>query len=282
LIASSLCAACGVGVVGAAADDPPAAGHASDAGDAAPVVPVVPDAGDAAPEAAAPEPPRVFVHSETVLYRFDPQTGAETMIAAFAGNRCDTLAVGDIAFDRDGTLWAVLLPRDGGHGELTTIDPETAACAPSKGGMGRACNGLAAAPDPADATAELLYATCKDELFTVDRATGETKKVGGFGGALVSSGDVVHVDGVGLFATLTPAGAAGNDVLARLDAMNGKASIVVADVGAPNMWGLAWDGDRRLLAFGDATARAIDLAAGVPTALATTVRATGAATARRR
>ena len=98
--------------------------------------------------------------------------------------------------------------------------------------------------------------------------------IGPFTGGLSASGDLAWLPGVGLFVTLTTAG---NDALGQVDATTGKATKIIDDLGAGQLYGLAYRGGS-LLAFGDETMLRINPATKVVSLQSSTVAAYGAAT----
>lgn len=201
---------------------------------------------------------RHFVHSTTRLYSVDGVTGAATQVADFGGG-CAGVVMGDLAIDRAGVMWAISFPS--GSSQLYTVNPSTAACSASIGSLGVRCNGLTAAPDPANPTSDALYAGCTTSFYAVNKATGAATLVGAFGGGWSSSGDLVWVPGAGLYGTFENGG---SDRLGKVDVATGAVTIV-GDTAQGNLWGLGQRGGKVLAWNGGALS--LSLASGAATSL---------------
>lgn len=215
-----------------------------------------------------------YVHSASELYQVVGDTGATKSMGSFSS--CSGTNMGDIAIDRSGAAYAITLPPSSGNGTLYKVDLATAACAaPSIGALGKRCNGLTFAPDPADPSKDVLFAACATELARVDTTTGAATAVGSFGGG-TSSGDLVWVPDHGVFLTLSAAGK--NDALARVDLSTGNATVVSSDLGIAKVYALGWR-DGQILGYADGTSFRVDPATGAKTPwnAATGVSAFGAA-----
>jgi hypothetical protein len=109
-------------------------------------------------------------------------------------------------------------------------------------------NALTFAPAGMADPAEVLLAVDNDPSYInsyldqLDLATASSTYVGPFGNDLKSSGDIVAVQGLGLYASVKDA--AGTNILARVDPMTGTATLLGTGMGYPDVWGLAfWNGD---------------------------------------
>jgi hypothetical protein len=107
-------------------------------------------------------------------------------------------------------------------------------------------NALAFAPAGTVRPTEVLIALDNETQLAqsfmdiLDTTNGTTTVVGGLGNDLKSSGDVVAINGLGIFAAVKDT--AGTNFLASLSNV-GTATILGGDLGFTNVWGLAyWDG----------------------------------------
>jgi len=234
---------------------------------------------DASPDAELDAPPpavNAYVNTTTELHRVDGTSGVSTFVFTFGGS-CAGIAVGDIAIDRSGAMFAVTLPPNSAPSNLYRVDRTTGACGPSLAALGMRCAGLTSAPAPSDTSKDILYAACDTSLFRIDPSAVQVQatSVGAFGTGLSVSGDIVWLPAHGLFATLTTG--VGNDRVSRIDPDTGAATTVAADAGTAKLLGLAYDG-AVLIAFGDKAAQTVDPVSGATAPLASQLSAYGAAT----
>jgi hypothetical protein len=175
----------------------------------------------------------VYAHSDTDLYRIDPDTLAITHVGPFGWPRgADQMT--DIAIDRDGKMVGV------SYDKVYTVDKMTAQCtylAP----LDRSFNGLsfvpAAAADPS--RQEMLVGAALDgSFYELNPTTGASRAIGNYGGGLTSSGDIVSVQNFGTVATVKN-GTATVDFLASVDTLSGKATII-GSTGVSDIWGLGF------------------------------------------
>lgn len=210
-------------------------------------------------DAPAADDSRVYAHSGTILYKVDTTDLSTSQIGALAplamngsGSNAVPDKVNDIAIDKDHHMTGV------GAKTLYEIDPETGAILSSKplvGGTTYAS--LSYIPSPAGDI--LITADKQGDVWQIDTATGTATKVGNYGkvgsDAIVSSGDIVGIQGLGVFATVDVGtmGSDTNDYLAKIDPDNGyKATIIGSGTGYNRIFGLAfWAG--KLYGFVDNT-----------------------------
>jgi hypothetical protein len=183
--------------------------------------------------------PVVYAHSASQLYKLDPTSLSVTLIGAFKWpSGSDQMT--DIALDRKGKMTGI------SFNSVYSVDPKTAACtylAPLQTPSGIASfNGLSYIAVQAADTTEALMASAGDgTLYEIDPATGQSKKVGAFGGGLGSSGDLVSVKGLTLATVKQGFGL--TDWLARVNPLTGQA-VLIGDTGFSDVWGLGFWKDK--------------------------------------
>lgn len=193
-----------------------------------------PDAGPPAVEAV------VYAHSSDELYRVNPDTLQVTLVGPFqwpSGTSGEQMT--DIAVDKDGKITGI------SFGAVYSVDPNTAACTflsyLDRGGL----NGLSWVPvGVIDGTEEVLVGAGLDgEFLRIDPLTGAQTSIGTYGGGLVSSGDIVSVEGFGTVATVKMFSSDNNDYLARVDPATGQVTQLIGQTGVNDIWGLGfWKG----------------------------------------
>jgi hypothetical protein len=183
--------------------------------------------------------PVVFAHTASKLYRIDPASLAVTLVGAFSWPS-GTDQMTDIALDRKGKMTGISFDS------AYAVDPKTAACTflsklQAPFGLG-SYNGLSYIAVQSTDVKEVLMASAGDgSLYEVNPATGQSKKVGNFGGGLGSSGDLVSVKGLTL-ATVKK-GSDKTDWLASVDPKTGQATLI-GDTGFDEVWGLGYWKDK--------------------------------------
>jgi outer membrane protein assembly factor BamB len=185
------------------------------------------------------------VDPRSELYTLDPVTASPHRIGPVG-----VANVTDIAFHGPtlyGVSFSSLLRLNPSTGAGTTIGP-----------IGFSTNGLAVA---ADGT---LYAgTTAGELISINPVTGAGTLVGGFGGGLVSSGDLALDSNDNLFGALDQGG---TTVLARIDRASGAATVIGA-TGTSTMYGLAFLGLHLFGASGAGELAHVNTASGAATVI---------------
>ena len=174
----------------------------------------------------------VFGHSDTALYRLDPETKAVTVVGNFKG--CYDIL--DIALDEDSNLYGA------SETGLFRIDRCTATCTLLKEGK-KYPNSLSFVPKGTlDPNQEVLVGFINGEYHRIDTVTGETKFVGTLSptNEYRSSGDIVSVKNGGTFVTVLGNGC--HDCLAEIDPVNGRIKktpvpLPYADVFGLTFWG---------------------------------------------
>lgn len=178
-----------------------------------------------APGPTADAPPvkdmsRVYAHNADTLYRMNAQTFAAVPIGTMAG--IGTMGLTDLAIDNANHMVGIT------RTQLFSIDPATGAATLildlSQSAQG--FTSLSYVPDPANPTADILIsANDQGAVFKIDPQTGSASPIGTYGTAagnkkIVSSGDIVGIRGLGVFATVN-VGTEPNDYLAKIDPLNG-------------------------------------------------------------
>jgi len=186
---------------------------------------------------------QVYAHSGGVLYRIDTTTYEPVMIGAMAG--LGTTSLTDLAIDKNNNMVGITLDSlysiDSSNGTVTLVkDLSTSA---------RGFTSLSYIPsdlnDP-NSTDMLVSANDQGDVFSIDPATGDATKLGSYGsvadGKVISSGDLIGVRGLGIYATVN-VGSAANDYLAKIDPTTWKATPLGTGTGFPNIFGLGfWAG----------------------------------------
>lgn len=212
--------------------------------------PVAIDATDGRPgidalDAPEPDPSRVYAHSGPMLYRIDTLTMAAVPVGAFT-NLMAMENMLDIALDRDERMIGVARNR------IFQIDPATAAATFLADYTGSGLTSLSFVPaniaNP-DGPEMLVAATTTGDIVRIDitGTTATTTVIGNYGLSggtqIASSGDLVYIKGVGIFATVDVGAASGLDYLATVDPANGwRATLVGAGTGYNNIFGVAYWG----------------------------------------
>lgn len=186
---------------------------------------------------------KVYAHSGSVLFRVDTTTFQPMMIATLTG--LGTSSLTDLAIDKDGNMVGVTLDS------LFTINDTTGECTLIKKLTGNAQGLTSLSFIPADIndpnSADILAsANDQGDVFKIDTATGTPTLLGNYGTApggatIVSSGDLIGVRGLGIYATVDVENEA-NDFIAKIDPATMKATLI-GDTGFNNIFGLGfWGG----------------------------------------
>jgi hypothetical protein len=213
------------------------------------------------PDASSPDAPashdgsatdtsRVYAHSGSTLFRIDTQNLGTIQVGAMTG--LGTQSLTDLAIDKDDHIVGVTLSK------LYSIDATTGAATLIKD-LGSTTNNptsLSFVPsdlnDPAS-TDILVTADGQGDVYQIDQTTGNATKIGSYGtvalGKVVSSGDLIGVRGLGIYATVdvndpnNPADPNAIDYLASIDPTTWKATPIGSGTGFNNIFGLGfWAG----------------------------------------
>lgn len=181
----------------------------------------------------------VYAHSSSALYRVDPITLAVNKVGDFGWPGTGSDQMTDLAIDKTGLMIGVSFTS------VYQVDPTTAVATRLSGGLTGTFNGLSFVP------AEQVGRTGDDVLvgtrnadglvFEIDPMTGAATMVGDMG-SYSSSGDLVAVKNFGT--VLTADNGIGNDRLVRLAPQSFAATLVGADIGYAEIWGIAFWGDK--------------------------------------
>jgi hypothetical protein len=183
---------------------------------------------------------RVYAHTSTTLYRIDTSTFQAQMIGAMTGLGSEALT--DIAIDKNDHMVGVTSTK------LYSIDAATGTVTLIKA-LGSNVSGLTSLSfvpaDLNDPNSDDLLVTANDQgaVFKIDPATGAATQLGSYGtsslGKVSSSGDIVGVRGLGIYATVN-VGTEANDYLARIDPATWHATILGTSTGFNNIFGLGY------------------------------------------
>jgi hypothetical protein len=174
----------------------------------------------------------VFAHSDTMLYRLDPETKAITVIGSFRG--CTRVI--DLALDEDSNLYATT------PSQLVRVDPTTAQCTVLQ--TGTYPNSLSFVPKGTlDPNAEALVGYENADYVRIDPKTGTKRKIGELGNGYRSSGDIVSVKGGATYLTVVGGPESCGDCLVEVNPVTGAVVKNWGPVGKVAVYGLAfWAG----------------------------------------
>lgn len=201
----------------------------ADGGQAADAGPIVISGNDGAVTPVGPA--EVFGHSDTSLYRLDPETKAVTVV----GNFVDCYNIIDIALDEDSNMYGAT------DTALYVIDKTTAKCTLLKEGS-KYPNSLSFVPKgTVDPTREALVGFVDSAYYRIDTSTGEKTPIGSMGSNYRSSGDIVSVKGGGTYVTVLGSGC--HDCLVEIDPKTGAIKKNFGPLNYADVFGLAfWGG----------------------------------------
>ncbi|MFO0674655.1 MAG: hypothetical protein U0235_34420 [Polyangiaceae bacterium] len=173
----------------------------------------------------------VFGHSDTALYRLDPESKAVTVVGNFQG--CYDIL--DIALDEDSNMYGA------SETALYAIDKRTATCTLLKEGS-KYPNSLSFVPKgTVDANVEALVGFVDSAYYRIDTSTGVKTPIGTMGSNYRSSGDIVSVKGGGTYVTVLGSGC--HDCLVEIDPRNGSIKKNFGPLGYQDVFGLTfWAG----------------------------------------
>ncbi len=183
---------------------------------------------------------RVYAHTSTTLYRIDTQTLMPQTVGTMVG--LGTEALTDIAIDKNDQMVGVtqtkLFSIDSTNGNVTLIK--------DLAGTVTGLTSLSYVPtnvnDPNSADI-LVTANNQGDVFQIDPSTGGATKIGSYGtvalGKVVSSGDLVGVRGLGIYATVK-VGSSATDYLAKIDPATWTATPLNTATGFKSIFGLGY------------------------------------------
>lgn len=180
---------------------------------------------DAPPQQA--DNSRVYAHSGSTLYRVDATSFQPQMIGDMSsglGNQSLT----DLAVDKTDKMVGITFDK------LYSIDTQTGAVTLVKALTGAAKNLTSLSYVPLDlndpnSDERLVSANSTGDVIEIDPTTGDATVLGNYGkigsDQISSSGDIVAVRGLGIFATVNIGTDKTKDYLAQIDPTTWKASI---------------------------------------------------------
>ncbi len=189
---------------------------------------------------ATPSQSRVYAHSGGTLYRVDTTTFAPVMVGAMTA--LGTQSLTDLAIDKNDQMVGITLNT------LYSIDPNTAVVTLVKNLSASATGftSLSYIPsnlDDPNSTDILVSANDKGDVYQIDPVTGNATMLGSYGtaagGKVVSSGDLIGVRGLGIYATVD-VGTGTLDYLAKIDPATWKATPLPSATGFNQIFGLGY------------------------------------------
>lgn len=215
---------------------------------------------------------RVYGHTGQELYRLDTASLQPVLIGAFTNTGAQSIT--DVAIDKDDNMRGITLDR------IFTIDEESGAAeqlAELEVGTPNLTSLTFVPVDLSDPDGEEILVAAADDgtVYQIDPSTGATTEIGSYGttagGTIRSSGDIVAVRGVGIFATVTIGDdLTAPDYLAVIDPTDWHATPLGVGTGYDRIFGIGFWRDT-LYGF-------VDLGAGEGGAIVALDPNTGAAT----
>jgi hypothetical protein len=181
---------------------------------------------------------RVYAHSDSILYRVDTQSLQAVQIGTMTGLGTDSMT--DPAIDKTDHMVGISVDK------LYTIDSTTGAVTLVKALSVTGFSSLSYIPsdlnDPTS-TDILVSANMVGDVYQIEPTTGAATKIGSYGsvsaGKVGSSGDLIGVRGLGIYATVN-VGTTTNDFLAKIDPATWKAAPIGTGTGFDKIFGLAY------------------------------------------
>jgi hypothetical protein len=192
-----------------------------------------------------PSDSRVFAHSGSKLYRVDTATLAPIEVGTMSGLGAQSLT--DLAIDKSDKMIGITLDK------LYTVS-ETTGAATLIRDLSQSASGFTSLsfvpsdlndPNSADI---LVSANSIGDVFSIDTSTGNATLLGSYGtvagGRVGSSGDLIGVRGLGIYATVNiGTDPAAVDYLARIDPATWIATPLGIGTGYNDIFGLGfWQG----------------------------------------
>jgi hypothetical protein len=186
---------------------------------------------------------RVYAHSGSKLFQVDSGTFAPVEIGTMGG--IGTQSLTDLAIDKTDRMIGITLDK------MYTINATTGAATLITDLSATASGFTSLSFVPADINNPssndiLVSANDQGDVYSIDATNGSATKIGSYGsvaaGKVISSGDLIGVQGLGIYATVD-VGTATNDYLARIDPTTWKATPIGNGTGYDDIFGLAyWEG----------------------------------------
>ena len=188
---------------------------------------------------------RVYAHSGSTLYRIDTQTLAPVMVGTMTG--LGTQSLTDLAIDKSDKMIGITLDK------LYSLDATTGAATLIKDLSQNAQGFTSLSFVPSDLSdpnsADILVsANSVGDVFQIDTTAGTATKLGSYGtlpaGRVGSSGDLIGVRGLGIYATVNiGTDPTAQDYLARIDPTTWTATPLGTGTGFNDIFGLGfWQG----------------------------------------
>lgn len=192
-----------------------------------------------------PSNSRVFAHSGSKLYRIDTATLAPVEVGTMAG--LGTQSLTDLAIDKSDEMLGITLDK------LYSLDETTGAATLIRDLSASASGFTSLSFVPSDLNDVnspdiLVSANSVGEVFSIDVTTGNATMLGSYGmvaaGRVGSSGDLIGVRGLGIYATVNiGTDPTAQDYLARIDPMTWAATPLGTGTGFNDIFGLGfWEG----------------------------------------
>jgi len=204
------------------------------------------DTGPTSDTGATPDSSRVYAHNGGTLYKVDTTTFAATAVGPMTA--LGTQSLTDLAIDKNDKMVGITLNK------LYAIDETTAAATLVKDLSASATGFTSLSYVPTDLndsnSADILVsANDQGDVYQIDPTSGNATKLGSYGtvaaGKVVSSGDLIGVRGLGIYATVDigTAGVTTDDYLAKIDPVTWKATPLGTGTGFNQIFGLGfWAG----------------------------------------
>ena len=196
-----------------------------------------------------PTPPapdsKILAHSGNQLFEIDPAVLDATLIGNITGQ--GSRSITDIAVDKNGRILGITMNA------LYEISPTgTATLISDLTASAKGLTSLSFVPtDINDITSDeyLIAANDDGDVFSIDEATGTAALLGNYGTlggqTIGSSGDIVAIYNVGIFATVNIGDDwQVDDYLVQLDPQTWEATLAPQDTGFDRIFGLGYWGGR--------------------------------------
>lgn len=185
----------------------------------------------------------VYAHSGTMLYRVDSSSLTTVTIGPF---NIDGESLTDLAVDKNERIVGITLDR------LYAIDSATGSATLIKSLSQSATGFTSLSYIPTDLTdpnsADILVSANDDgDVYQIDATTGSAKQIGSYGmsgsNKIASSGDLIGVRDLGIYATVDVGNQQNNDYLAKIDPATWQATLIGTGTGFSKIFGLGfWAG----------------------------------------
>jgi hypothetical protein len=185
----------------------------------------------------------VYAHSGTMLYRVDSTSFTTVAIGPF---NIDGESLTDLAVDKNEHMVGITLDR------LYSIDSTTGSATLFKSLSESASGFTSLSYIPTDLTdpnsADILVsANDQGAVYQIDATTGSAKEIGSYGmsgsNKIVSSGDLIGVRDLGIYATVDVGNQQNDDYLAKIDPATWQATLIGSGTGFSKIFGLGfWAG----------------------------------------